>query len=81
MNSLANIVGIIGVIIILVTYLLLQVRYIHAKQVSYSVLNFLGSGMILFSLFFEWNLPAAIVEGAWMLISLYGVFINVFKKY
>lgn len=66
-------IGMIGVVIILSTYLLLQMERLKSETLLYSVLNMTGSSMILFSLFFEWNLASAIIEGAWVLVSLFGI--------
>ena len=52
----------------------LQTNRLSATSIWYSLINMCGSGLILFSLFFAWNLSAAIVEGLWVLISAYGVF-------
>jgi hypothetical protein len=46
---------------------------LKSETLLYSVLNMMGSSMILFSLFFEWNLASAIIEGAWVLVSLFGI--------
>jgi hypothetical protein len=66
-------IGMIGVVIILSTYLLLQMERLKSETLLYSVLNMMGSSMILFSVFFEWNLASAIIEGAWVLVSLFGI--------
>lgn len=72
-NSLPDVLGLIGVAVILITYFLTQAGRIRPPQFAYSFCNLLGSSLILFSLFFDWNLSAAVVEGSWALISLYGV--------
>ncbi len=69
----ANILGIIGVFLILLAYVLLQVERMKAIWVSYSLLNFLGSGLILISLYFYPNLASQIIEVAWFVISFYGL--------
>lgn len=68
-----NTIGILGDFLILTAYFLLQLRKLNAESISYLLLNLLGALFILFSLFFAWNLPAAIIEGAWALISFYGL--------
>jgi len=74
MATYADIIGLIGVGLILIAYFLLQIHRLSAQNFSYSLLNFVGAGMILFSLFYAWNTPAVIIEVAWILISLYGMF-------
>jgi hypothetical protein len=69
----ADIVGTLGVAIIIVTYLLLQLGRISAEALSYSLLNILGSALIAFSLFTHWNLASFLIEFFWILISCIGV--------
>ncbi len=80
LNMIATVIGMIGVFVVLLSYILLQLQRIDPYSVSYSFLNFLGSAMVLFSLYFEWNLPAVVIEVVWGFISLYGVYRALFKK-
>lgn len=68
-----NVIGIIGVIMVLIAYLLLQIDRLSQDSITYSFLNLVGSGLILVSLYFEWNLSAGVIEIAWMAISFYGL--------
>ena len=68
-----NTIGTVGVGLILITYFLLQTERLQSGQLLYSILNFLGSGMILISLFHEFNFPSFVVELAWVLISGFGI--------
>jgi hypothetical protein len=72
--SIADIVGIIGVIIILVAYFLLSTDRMVANSFTYHIINFIGAWMILFSLYFHWNLSSVIIEVAWIAISLIGLY-------
>ena len=74
-----DIIGSIGVGTVIFTYILLQTERIRSESLLYSVLNGLGAGLIVFSLFYSFNLSAFIVELLWVLISLYGI-INYFFK-
>lgn len=77
--TIANIIGNIGVFIILLTYFLLQSNRLSSETIFYSFANAVGSAMILFSLFFAWNTPAALVEAVWVIISCYGLFKRLFQ--
>ena len=68
-----DLVGNIGVFCILVTYLMLQLERILVTSLLYSSLNVLGAGMVVFSLLYDFNLSAFVIESAWLLISLLGV--------
>lgn len=69
-----DILGIGGVIIILIAYLLLQLEKLSPKDWQYSAANALGALLILVSLFFSFNLASFIIEIAWLLISIFGLF-------
>ncbi len=68
-----DLLGIIGVVLILVTYLLMQLEKLSARSFSYSATNGLGALLILVSLMYDFNLSAFIIEAIWLLISIYGV--------
>ena len=72
--SLIDIIGSIGVFIVVGTYLLLQLEMMNSKSLKFSVLNTLGSMMIFYSLMYNWNLASVLIEGFWILISLFGVY-------
>ena len=74
MIKISDLIGLIGVIIVLTTYFLLQAGKLHSRSISYSLLNAISSCLILWSLYFSWNLSAAIVEIFWLLISVYGLY-------
>lgn len=68
-----DLVGNIGVFAILLCYLLIQMGKIDNSSLSYSLGNLVGAIFILISLYFDFNLSAVIIEGAWALISIYGI--------
>lgn len=72
-NLMVDIIGIIGVAIVVVTYFLLQSEKIDSKSFLYSFLNAFGSLLIMYSLLYNWNLASFIIEIFWILISLYGL--------
>ena len=68
-----DVLGLVGVAMILLAYLLLQLRRIDPTSTAFSGLNAVGAALVLLSLYYDFNLPAAVIEGAWLLISLYGL--------
>jgi len=72
--NIVDVIGTIGVFIIVVTYFLLQIEKISSKSLSFSVLNVLGSLLIFYSLMYNWNLASVLIEFFWILISLFGVY-------
>jgi hypothetical protein len=68
-----DVLGIVGVLIILWYYFLLQVGKCAASSLRFSVGNFVGAILLLISLWYNWNLSSVIIEIAWCLISAYGI--------
>ncbi|MCH8221607.1 MAG: hypothetical protein IIA76_09785 [Proteobacteria bacterium] len=68
-----DLLGIIGVVLILATYMLLQLEKLSATSFLYSATNGLGASLILVSLIYEFNLSAFIIEAFWLLISAFGI--------
>ena len=68
-----DILGTLGVAVIILTYAFLQVGRIRSEQVAYSLLNAVGASLILVSLYFDFNFPSVVVEFFWLLISLFGI--------
>lgn len=71
--SLTDLIGIFGVALIVIAYILLQIEKMDAKDLSFSTLNSIGALMILISLLYDWNLASFLMEFIWLMISLYGV--------
>ena len=65
--------GIVGTAIIVAAYFANQQGWLMAEDWRYSFANLVGAILILLSLFTAWNLPAAVMEGFWALISVYGL--------
>ncbi|HET7588063.1 MAG TPA: hypothetical protein VFL45_08295 [Gammaproteobacteria bacterium] len=74
MNSVANALGLIGVFLVLLMYFMLQIGKIRAETLTYSLVNACGSVLILVSLYFYFNLSSAVIETAWLAISLFGIY-------
>lgn len=68
-----DILGTLGVAIIILTFVLLQIGRIRSEQLAYSLLNAVGATLILISLYFSFNFPSFVVEFFWLLISLFGI--------
>ena len=68
-----DLVGFIGVLLIITAYLLLQLDKLPSSSPTYSLLNVVGALLIIVSLIFKFNLSAFIVEAFWLLISLFGL--------
>jgi hypothetical protein len=69
-----DLAGLIGVAIILAAYALHVMRRMSSRAIAYSALNASGAALILVSLYFAFNLSAAVMEGVWFAVSVYGLF-------
>ena len=66
-------VGIAGTALILGTYALTVAGRADPKRAPTLAGNLAGASLILVSLWRDWNLSAAVVEGAWAAIALVGL--------
>jgi hypothetical protein len=78
--QIPDIIGIVGVLLVLWAYYRLQRQQLAATSIAFSAYNAMGSGMILVSLYFDFNLASFFIESAWTTISLVGVLFAVRKK-
>ena len=67
-------VGNIGVIILMTTYLMLQLNKLSSNGLAYSALNAIGATLITISLVSDFNLSALLMEVFWVLISCVGIY-------
>ena len=72
-------IGSLGVFIIVFAYFSLQTGKINGQDINFSLLNIVGSILILITLYFDFNFSATIVEIFWLAISLLGLSIGLKK--
>lgn len=68
-----DLVGNIGVAVILSCYFLVQTGRVGIDRPAYSLWNGIGALLILVSLLHNFNLSSFVIEIAWLLISAYGL--------
>ena len=66
-------VGMGGTVLVVAAFFLLQAGRLHGTGLVYQLLNLLGAGGVLVSLAGKFNLSVFVLEGIWMLISVYGI--------
>lgn len=76
---IGDIIGITGVFIIVVAYILMQIDRMDPKGFLFSLLNTIGAIFILVSLLYDWNLASFVMEVIWLTLSFYGT-IRGYKK-
>ncbi len=79
MDIITNIIGIVGVSFIILAYFMVQSERMKSTDIVFPTLNLCGASLILFSLFWHWNLPSVIMEIIWIGISLMGIRRNMKK--
>lgn len=75
----ANIAGNIGMVCFLWAYYLLQKGRIPHTGMTYLGLNLAGALLLIISLLVHWNLPAFLLEAAWAIISIYGIYKHIYR--
>lgn len=70
--------GAVGMVLTLLAYFLLQAQKLHGNGLAYQLMNAIGALGVALSLLFGHpfsasNLPAIVLEIAWMAISIYGM--------
>lgn len=78
--SWSDVVGNVGVLLMVVAYLLLQLEKLSGTSVTYLLLNAAGAIMVMISLLVQFNLSAFLMEAFWLLISLYGLTRTLFSN-
>ena len=68
-----NLLGFLGVLLIVGTYLLLQIGRLASEGLAFSLLNGAGAFFVLVSLVFEFNFAAFVLELFWLVISIIGL--------
>ena len=68
-----DVVGVIGVFMILVAYAAAALGKLDVKGAPSLFANFLGASLILLSLSVDFNLSALLMEGSWALVSAAGL--------
>jgi hypothetical protein len=68
-----DVVGLVGSLTILLAYFLLQAGRLSGNGIAYQLLNLFGAAGVLLSLAGAFNISVALLEGAWVLVSAYGL--------
>lgn len=71
--------GFVGVAILLVAFFLNLKEVIKSDSMLYLTLNIVGSGIACYASVLLKYIPFIILEGSWMLVSLFGL-IQYFRK-
>ena len=68
-----DVAGLLGVVVMLWAFYLLQAGKVRGDAFSYQLMNALGAGAVLLSLVNDFNLSAFVIETCWVIISVFGM--------
>jgi uncharacterized protein with PQ loop repeat len=68
--NFSEIMGSLGVAILLLAFLLNMLKIIKTESLSYLLLNFIGAGIACFASWLIPYFPFVILEGVWATVSL-----------
>ena len=71
--SLPDVAGLIGAFLILLAYGASAMGRLDPVKAPALLLNLVGAALVLYSLYYEFNLAAALLEGAWVIVALIGL--------
>jgi len=71
--SIPDLIGLIGVALLVTTYAMLQTDRIDPKGFWYSFNNMIVAILVSVSLYYTWNTASVVIEVFWFLISVYGI--------
>ncbi|MDG2047138.1 MAG: hypothetical protein P8J79_07955 [Halioglobus sp.] len=72
-NNIIDAIGLLGTLMVVLAYFLLQLEKINPKSLSYNMINLAGATFLLFSLCFNFNLASLVIEVFWIGASLIGL--------
>ncbi len=75
-----DLLGNLGVAMIVLAYFGLQVGKLDGRALSYSVANALGAALVLVSLRYNFNLSSVIIEIFWLAISVAGIVLTIRRR-
>ena len=68
-----QLISVLGALAILGAYAASQFDLVDASRLSYQVANSLGSAVLAVVAVIDWQLGFILLEGAWALMSLWGI--------
>ena len=71
---LHQLASLVGAVLILVAYALLQAGKLNQRSLAFCLANFVGSGILTWIAVVERNSGFILLEGSWALLSLFPVF-------
>ena len=78
--SLSVIAGLIGAVMMLSVYGCVALGWMNPLKAPAHGINLIGAILVLYSLYYDFNLAAAIMEVAWALVAIIGLTRIILRK-
>jgi len=66
-------IGLVGTLMVLTAYFLLQAGRLHGNGMLYQLLNLFGAAGVLASLYGRFNVSVMLLTTVWIVITVYGL--------
>ncbi len=71
--GLLQLIGILGFFVYVLAFGWVQLGWLDGNSATYSLCNVLAASLVAISLFAEFNLSTALIQGSWIFIGLFGL--------
>ena len=71
--NIIDAIGMLGTLMVILAYYLLQLERIDPKSLRYNLMNLVGAVFLFFSLCFNFNLASLVIEIFWIGASMIGL--------
>lgn len=68
-----QLVGVVGFVVYIFAFGRVQFGLLDGNSATYSALNVIAASLVSISLFVEFNLSSALIQGSWVFIGLVGI--------
>ncbi len=75
-----QIIGLMGFLIYMMSFGLVQIDHMDGNGRNYTLCNMLAASLVAVSLFAEFNLSSALIQGSWILIGFVGLLKRQLRK-
>ena len=69
-----QLIGVMGFVVYIFAFGRVQFGWLDGNSAAYSALNVIAASLVGISLFVEFNLSSALIQGSWIVMGLVGIF-------
>lgn len=69
----ADVIGLLGFALYMMNYTSLSMRWISGDSIQYLAINLAAASCVLIGLTTQFNLPSALIQGMWIVLSICGI--------